>query len=499
MLKRARQFQGGYRFKNYINQAEPEILEEKTPSQVIIPLRQGFSIEVKPLVKKGDKVFAGQIIARDDASISSPVHSSINGVVEDIKAIDYLKHKVSAVVIKASNSSQEISRLPGYSAQWQKLSSEKIEELIYLSGASSLGKSGIPTRFKSSIISPEDAEHLIIHAVGAQPYNISLELLLKDNSLVNFFEGIKILNKVMPKAKVHLAVNAQKKELIGRFVELSAQLDWLDIYPLDAKYPAAAEEILVTTLLNRKFPYGYSAANIGVVVLDIQAVLGVSEAVIEGKPLIEKTIALCGPSFKENTHLKVRVGTSLNEIVNERLKIEFPQRVILNSLLMGINLNDLSLPVDRTFSEIIAIPENKEREFLAFLSPGVNADSYTRAFLAQWLPGARKSPDSNQHGEERPCISCGYCEEVCPVKIIPHLLSKHVEREIIDEKLVNYGIYSCIECGLCNFVCPSKILLLQHIKKGQQELAKEGLDRDKCVLPGFELKGLEELRSITKK
>ncbi len=498
MLKRKKSFTGGYRFNDYINQASEKVLELKIPSQAIIPLRQGFGFEASLLVKKGDTVSAGQIISRDDNNISSPVHSSVNGVVEDIKELNYFKRKVSAVIIRASGASQEISRLPGYSAQWNSLSGAEIEKLIYLSGVSALGKAGIPTRFKSSVIFPEQVKHLIIHASDSEPYNISLDLLLKGNNVLNFFEGVKMLKKVMPACKVHLTIDFRKKELIGKLVELSAECDWLDIYPLEPKYPIWREEVLVPALLKQKFPVGYSAANIGVICLDIEAVLGVYEAVAAGKPLIERILALCGPSFQENIHLRVRVGTPLNEILNGRLKTDFSSRVILNSLLMGEELADFSLPVSRVFSKIIAVQENKHRDFLAFVRPGAKSDSYTRAFLAGWISGARKCPDTNQHGEERACISCGYCEEICPARIIPHLLSKHVEREIIDEKIVKYGIFDCIECGLCNFVCPSKLPLLKNIKKGQEGLAKEGLGRDKCVLPKFELKGAQEFQNITK-
>ena len=498
MLKPFRTFKGGYRFKNYKGQAAPTMVLNQLPPQAIIPLRQGFGTEVKAQVKKGDRVFAGQIIGRDDNSISSPVHASVNGLVEDIKRMNYFKRDINMVVIRRIDDSQEIKPIPGHSSEWGKLNTEKMEELVYLSGVSSLDREGIPTRFKSSIISPDDVKHLIIHGVGSEPYNISLDLLLEGKLLLNFFEGVKILKRIMHNSKVHLAINAHKRNIIEQLEKLSSNLEWVEIYPLEPKYPQGYDEMLVPTILGQKFPYGYSAANIGVVVLNIQAVLGVYKAVAEGMPMIERIMALCGPSFKENIHLKVRVGTPLKNIVADRLRDDSPRRVVLNSLLTGFELNDFSLPVERTASHVIAIPENKHREFLAFAKAGLRSDSYTRAFLANWLPGIRKLPDTNKHGEERPCISCSFCEEICPVRIIPHLLSKYVKRGIIDETLMNYGIFNCIECGLCSFVCPSKILLLQQMKEGHEKLIMQGCDRTQCILPYFNLKGIEEYRGVTK-
>lgn len=498
MLKPFRTFKGGYRFKNYAGQVAPVLVEAHIPERVVIPLRQGFSTEVKPCVKKGESVFAGQTIGRDDATVSSPIHSSVNGVVEEIKRMNYFKRDINMVMIRTTNASREIPRLSGHSVEWWKLSNEKIEELIYLSGVSSLDREGIPTRFKSSIISPEDVNHLIIHGIGSEPYNISLDLLLEGKNLLHLFEGLNILKRIMPKTKVHLAINAHKKKIIEQLVKLASELEWLDIYPLEPKYPQGYDEMLVPTILNQKFPYGYSAANVGVVVLNIQATLAVYKAVAEGLPLVERIIALCGPAMKENIHLKVRVGTVLGDLLKGRLKGEHPPRVVLNSLLTGVTLNDFSLPIDRIFSQIIAIPENKAREFLAFMRPGLRRDSYTRTFLSVLLPNIQKLADANQHGEERPCITCSFCEEVCPVKIIPHLLSRYVKKGLIDETLMNYDIFNCIECGLCSFVCPSKIPLLKHMKEGHEKLIMQGCDRTQCILPYFNLTGIEEYRGVTK-
>ena len=489
-------FSGGYRFKRFVGQPKDELVSFGVPNRVIIPLTQGFGMSLEPLVKVGDLVSAGQIIARDDNKVSSPIHSSINGRVVEIKKVNYFKREVAMVVIEG-DSSENFKTLEGFNPQWEKLSSEKIEELLYLSGVSSLDREGIPTHFKSSIIMPEEVEDLIIHGASSEVYNASLDVLLKGKNLSNLVEGIKILKKIMPQANVHLVLDKKKKVFIERLKKLTYNLEKFQIDSVVAKYPQGYDEVLVPTILNKKFPYGYSAANIGIVILNIQAVLHVYEAVAEGKPLIDRIIAICGSSFKENIHLKVRVGTPLEFILKDRIK-DKSSRLILQSLLTGFDLKDLSLPIDRTFSQIIAIPENRERKFLAFLMPGFKKDSYSRTTLAKLVPLSNKLPDTNQHGEERPCISCGFCDEVCPVGIIPHLLSKYIKRGIIDETLTNYNIFNCIECGLCSYVCPSKIPLLKHMKEGHEKLIMQGCDLNQCILPYFNLKGIEEYRGVTK-
>jgi len=470
-------------------------MDAPLPKRVDIPLRQGFGMEVNPTVKKGDRVLAGQIIGQNEKGISTPVHASVSGVVEDIRRVNYFKRDVAMATIR-TDGAQEIQLLENHTPDWEKLERAVLEKILYLSGVTSLDREGIPTRYYSSIIMPEDVESLIIHGVGSEPYNISLEVLLSGKRLLHFGEGLKILKKIMPNTKVYLALNTQKNKLIEETNKITSRYDWLEVYPLEPKYPQGYDEVLIPTILNKKFPFGYSAANIGVVVLNVQAVLAVYDAVVEGKPLLERIVGLCGPGFKENVHLRVRVGTVLSDVFSERIDKSRPLRVVLNSLLTGVNLNDWSLPVDRTFSQIIAIPETKERQFLAFLRTGLRYDSYSHAFFSSLVPGIKKKTDTNLHGDERPCISCSYCEEVCPVDIIPHLLSKYVRKELIDETLMNYEIFNCIQCGLCSYACPSKIPLAKIIKDGQDKLIMQGCDQSQCILPYFNLKGIEEYRGV---
>lgn len=485
-----KKFTGGYRFKRYVGKPSDELVSLEIPTKAIIPLAQGFGNFLKSSVKVGDLVQAGQIIARDDSSISSPIHAAISGKVIAIEKRNYFKREVEMVLIEGDGR-EDYRRLEGYSAQWEKLPAEKIEELLYLSGVTSLDREGIPTRFNSSIIMPDKVDDLIIHAAGSEAFNPSVNLLLSGKNIFNFIDAIKILKKVMPNAKVHLAINCKKKELIERIRKLTSSMDYLILDPVEPKYPQGYDEVLIPALIGKKFPYGYSAANIGAVVLNVQAVQGVWDAVVEGKPLIERTLILAGESFNKNLHVRVRVGTPLEFILHGRLK-DGLARIILNSLLTGSHLNDLSLPVDRTFSQIIAIPEDTERKLLSFMTPGLSSDSNSASFLSAFVK-ARKKACTNRYGDERACIQCGYCIEVCPVRIIPTLINRQAGMGI-NETLMQYGIFNCIDCNLCSFVCPSKIPLAKHIKDAKAKLIDTGCDHSLCILPKFDLIGLDEYK-----
>ncbi|MHC4195276.1 MAG: hypothetical protein ACYSQZ_04940, partial [Planctomycetota bacterium] len=329
-MPKYKRFPRGYEFRNFEGRPDENLIQAGIPTTVTIPLRQGFGNEVVAVVEPGQKVTAGQIIGKDDESVSSPVHSSVNGRVRKIERIDYLGRETGVITIE-SDGTGGWQKLKGHASRLEDLSAEKIGELIYLSGAASSGKAGIPTRFNSSVIAPEEVENIIIQGIGSEVHNISLDVLLNGEGLAHFIAGVRILQKMMAGATFHLVLNKLQESLIEEVSKLLPADKSINFFTVAPKYPVECDEVLTPLLLGASFPYGYSAANIGAVVLDIQAVLHVYEAVAEGKPLIERTVALCGSGFKENHHVKLRLGTSLEHLIKDKVNADKNLRLVRNS------------------------------------------------------------------------------------------------------------------------------------------------------------------------
>jgi electron transport complex protein RnfC len=462
-------FRGGYLFKNFSYGPSPILRDFLPPRRGVVLLRQGFGAEVLPVVKAGEIVKAGSIVGRDDASISSPVHSPVSGVVEGLSETDFFGEKIRSIVIRKEDMPQEISPLPGYSPRWETLTTEDLERLIYLSGVGALGRDGIPTRFKSSSIAPDEVRHLIVYALGTDIYNLSPDLILGGDGLLNLSSGVGILKKIMPSCHFHLVIDRTKRRFVDDLKKLVSGLDKIDVYPVEPRYPLDREEMLVSSILGEEIPYGGSPAALGVIVLDALSVIAVYRAVAWGMPYVERIVGLCGGGFNENIHLKVRIGTPIGEILQSTLSKSKDVRVVAGDVMRGYKVDDPELPVYKTLSKLSALKESSERGFLAFLRPGSRADSYSSSFLSSIFP-FKKDVDTNLHGEARPCVFCGWCSEVCPVGIIPHLLYLRIARKMIDESLVRYGIFRCIGCNLCSYVCPSKIQVSKFIKEGEERL-----------------------------
>lgn len=487
-------FKGGYRFKNFKGAPLDTIVNVDAPDTVTIPLQQGFGEAAEATVKPGDAVKAGQIIGKNPDVVSSPVHSSVTGKVTELTKISAGGREIPAVIIEKdgdfSLTPDSIQRLNGHDKDWRRLQADRVVELIYQSGAASLDTSGIPTPFGSSPVEPGDIGHVIVNAVADDILAVSPSVLLEGESLGRFAEGCGILKKVMPRAEVTIAVSKNEKALAKKLQEATTDLQGVDVAVVSDKYPQGFDEVLVPTILGGAFPYGFEAVNIGVNVVSVQTVLHVFDAVTEGIPVLSRLIALGGSGFLENIYIRVPVGTPGSVIIENYGKNDGEYRIVCDSLMHGPAIEDTSLPVTRTCSAVYAIPEARSTEMMSFASPGFTKDSYTNAFPTTVLPFPKKL-DTNIHGEERACLSCSYCEEVCPVGIQPNLIHRYVKRELIDETIQQFGIFNCIDCNLCTYVCPSKIPVAELMRKGKAMLRDEGLNDDDKTSSEFALKGIE--------
>ena len=481
---------GGYEFKQFKGQPSTELVVLKLPEHLFVPLGR-VDLGVKPLVRTGDSVKAGQIIWQDNMSISSPVHSPVDGVIESVQKMDSSEGQINVVKI-TSTAADTYEKVPGFTSEWKNLTNNELEKVIYLSGTSSLGSGGIPTEFGTSVIKPADVKHIIVHATDAEIYNPDISLFLKDDGVKKFTEGLSILSKIMDKAYVHVAMSTNTSTWFQ--VIDNAVSDDLSIlfHKTKPKYPQNHDSVLVKTVLDMDLPAGYKGVNKGVVILGIQDVCQVYEAVVEGKPLIERVVALGGPVFNDNLHLSLKIGTLVSDLSAGRLLLDDKDdiRFINNSVLSG-EIIGFDSPIDKNSEVLIALEERRGQDLMFFTKPGFNKDSFSNTFLAKVFP-FKKYTSTNLNGEQRACLSCGFCQDVCPAEILPNILFPYVERDRLDETAVQYGIFKCIDCNLCTYVCTAKIPIAAYLKEGKKKLIEDAYVKEDDFITSYNLIGMKE-------
>lgn len=436
--------------------------------EVTIPLKGGFGSALPPSVDVGDKVKVGTTLARNDDSISTPVHSSVNGEVVEIVEMEYfheetletLPEKISAVKVKTT-SNQEMG---GSGVDWEKEKPQNLRKLLYLAGLTSFGQTGIPTEFNSSYFSPDDVEKIVVNGVRKVPF--VNHLINYDEELSPFKTGLNIISSTFPDAELHFALDRETYESLDSLnssQRFTAHLVKGESYMGEAK-------ILVSELFEQSWDQGGYLLDQGVLVLPEIVPLSVQRTMEEGVPFTRNRFSLAGPGT-ESTILEAPLGAPLEDIVDDYIRKDPGHLNIMGGPLSGIKLENLNIPVGKELDSFVRLNKPEKSEVMAWLKPGLSKKSYSKAFLSALVPDGSPKIDSGLHGEERPCISCGYCSDICPADILPYQLYRTFSHDLVDE-VNRLQPQRCVDCGLCSYVCPSKLPLSQTIK--QAKIAQTG-------------------------
>ncbi len=460
---------GGHVFGTLEGEPRAQIVDAVMPKRLRIPLKQGHGGAVPATVAVGDSVAPGQIIGEDADSVSSPVHASAAGTVEAIESVSGRDGDVDAVVIDVTGPG-DLVRLEGYGEDLLEGDPAALGDLLYRAGVGSLG-TGVPTPGKSSALEPAKVRALIVGAVGAEPLSLPSETFA-NGSFDRIVTGLKALRKALHDCPVYVAIADDDHGLIERFERSELEgAGWLHVERCAKRYPQDHPAMLCKSVLGLEVADKKSPADHGVVVVDLRATIHAADAVLDGKPIIERVIGLGGAGYLENLAIRARIGAGVEDVVGDRLKSGLPSRIIWDSVMTGGEITELSSPVDRDTSAVHAIHDNKERELLTFLRPGTDRDSFSFTFLSSLFRSTPKRIHTNVAGEHRTCIACNYCDEVCPTGLLPHYLSRLAALDLEDlevqEELDQVRLWGCIECGLCSYVCPSKIDLMDDIQRAK--------------------------------
>ena len=408
-----------------------EIKNFHIPKRVIIPLAQHTGKPAKPVVKKGDIVSEGQLIGEKDGKISANIHSSIPGKVVDINYYTVLANpRVLSVEVQFEG---ELKTGPLPKRDWEYLSKEEILRIIEEAGIVGMGGAMFPTAVKYAPPENKKVDTLIINGAECEPY-ITADYRLMLEKPDEIIEGIKIAKKILGVDKVFIGVEDNKRKAIKKLKERIAKKDGMKVIKLKTKYPQGGEKQLIKAILNREVPSGGLPFDVGVVVSNVATIYAIREAVLFNRPLIERVVTITGKIVKNPGNYKIRIGTLISDILKE-VGIEGEiGKVIIGGPMMGINVPTLDTPITKGTSCVL------------FLS--------------------KKEASKVKYSDFLPCIHCGRCVSVCPIRLNPALLSILGENERWAD-MKEFNLFDCIECGSCAFVCPAQRPIVQFIKLGK--------------------------------
>ena len=407
------------------------------PDEVFIPLQQHIGAPCEALVQKGDLVKTGQKIADSSAFVSSPIHSSITGVVA---AVSNFPHPLGtkAPMIHIKREGDEVWDLLETPENWQIATGDTLKKLVREAGIVGLGGAAFPTHVKMSPPPDKKVDHFILNGCECEPFlTCDHRSMLEETDRI--LTGMAIMMKMMGIENGIVGIEDNKGDAIAIMKSRVKTLDLnFKIQPLKVKYPQGAEKMLIAAALGRKVPAGGLPMDVGVVVNNIATALAVYEAVIDGKPLIQRMLTVTGDAINKPGNLVSRIGTPFQICVDAcgGLKDETSQ-VFMGGPMMGLVQYDLQVPTLKATSGIVCMQSSQLKN--------------TRHY---------------------PCIQCGTCVGVCPMNLVPTRLSRLAETGKYEDAR-EWGVFNCIECGSCAFVCPSGIPLVQWIRVGKVKSAEQ--------------------------
>ena len=408
----------------------------EVPAQVVVPMGQNLGAPSKPVVKRGDKVKTGQLIAEAGGFISSNVHSPVSGTIFKIDSVmDMSGYRRPAFIIKVEGDEwmENIDRSDTLVTDVD-LSSEEIIAKVKEAGIVGMGGATFPTHVKLMVPPGKKADYLIINGVECEPYLTADHQLMLEKG-PEIIMGTKILMKALKVNRAVIGIENNKPDAIKLMTDLAAKEEGISVQPLKVKYPQGGEKQLIKAVTNREVPSGKLPIEVGCVVQNVGTAFAVYEAVTKNKPLIERVVAVTGKGLKNPSNLKVRIGIPVKNLVEEAGGLPGDTgKIIGGGPMMGKALATMDVPVVKGTSGILLMRE-----------------------------------EESHRAEEGPCIRCSKCTQVCPMGLEPFLLSR-LTRIGRFETAEQEKIMDCIECGSCQYTCPANIPLLDYLRLGKNKV-----------------------------
>ena len=400
------------------------------PKIVTLPMSMHIGKPAVPVVKVGDHVDVGTLIAEQDGFVSSPVYATVSGTVKKIEEMLLAGGNTAQAVVIESDGAMTASE----SVQAPKVESkEDLIEAIKKSGIVGLGGAGFPTYVKFNV-EPSCIEELVINGAECEPYITSDSITMVERA-EDIATAISAMEKYLGVKKVILGIEKNKAKAIECMRKLEEKDPCFKVCVLDDKYPQGGEKVLIYHTTGKTVPAGKLPIDVGCIVCNSTTMATIGQYLKTGMPLVEKCVTVDGSAVQNPQNVIVPIGTPLRDVFEfcGGFKAE-PGKVLYGGPMMGIAVPNLDVPVLKNTNALVALDEKEA------------APAKTTA-----------------------CIRCGACANHCPFKLNPAAIAKAYKNDDM-ETLAELRVDICMECGCCSFICPANRPLVQTNKLAKAAL-----------------------------
>jgi Na+-translocating ferredoxin:NAD+ oxidoreductase subunit C len=428
-------FHGGLHLDDHKSESlGTEIQIASLPDEIILRGSQHIGEHNTPVVKIGDHVVKGQLLAETREFVSAPVHAPTSGVVSAIEARPVAHASGQSdlcIIIKPDGKDEALTT--GKSPD-ESLNTEQMLTRIRKAGIVGMGGAVFPTAAKLETANQYQIKTLIINGAECEPY-ITCDDMLMQLDATRIMRGIQILQQILQPQQTLIGIEDNKPAAIKsmRAALTDLPLTNTQVVSIPTLYPSGGERQLIKILTGEEVVSGELSFKIGFLTQNVGTCAAIADAIDRDLPLISRVVTVTGPGIKNPGNWQVALGTPIHHLIALAggYTVENP-KLIMGGPMMGLPLTSDQIPVVKATNTILVLDQQ----------------------------------DQPQVSE---CVRCGQCADVCPVNLLPQQLYWH-SRSKQFELSEQYHLFDCIECGCCSAVCPSHIPLVQHFRFSKSEI-----------------------------
>ena len=440
-------FAKGITFSKNLTTLTLDSIDTPLPKRVILPLKQYIGEASQPVIKAGDTVTTGQLIATAPTGTSLPLYATISGTIKDItEQPDYKGTPTPCIIIEGDGADTWIEA-PQEQKDISSLAPTEIVERIHTAGL--ITQQLLPVPLATDLVPIDQPkthlidgqritkkiDTLVITALDKEPF-LGVNRYLAGNTNANLVDGITALKSITGAQYVRFVVDThygpytQLQELVTADEEETTTLTSIN----GRRFPTGLAIPLIKAVLGREVPLPYGhPRDVGVALYDLNTAIAVGKAVRTQTPQVDTLITVGGGAMPKAGIVTVRIGTPIGDVIDSLGGFSTsPAKIIIGGPMTGMAHYDLTTPITKETDGLFALTQN----------------------------------EIQLSGDYRQCINCGLCVKVCPVNLLPGVLSLYCAKDQFDMAEAE-GLFNCIECGCCDYVCPSRrpmVHLFRHAK-----------------------------------
>ncbi len=433
-----------------------EVADAANAAQVGVAPADFRGMKPRLLVQIGQAVKRGSAILQDKRNEAIFLTSPATGTVREV--VYGARRAIERVVIDVAHA-DEAEIFPSYTVE--SAAAAKAADIVSL-----LCRTGLLCLLRQRPFSGVPApgvtpKAVFVNAMSTAPHRADAATLVKGREK-EFQAGLNALRQCATKG-LFLCI-AKGDSALAAFQNVTVQ-------EFDGPHPSGN----TSTHIHKLCPLG-----VGDTVWTVTAanLVLIGELLLTGRVPAYKTVALGGPGVKagQARHYRVRIGATVGRITEGRL-VEGETRVVAGDVLGGTETaGDRLIPFAESALNVLC--EDRGRRFLGWIMPGNNQFSAHRTVLSRWLGGLSRewTLGTNKNGGDRAMVLTGLYDQYVDLDLMVDYLVRAVLANDFDEA-VKLGLLSVDpeDFALPAFVCPSKMDLVGIVRKGLEDLEKEGI------------------------